>query len=245
MADAQTLRELHAPGSPLVLPNAWDADTARLVAEAGFPAVATSSGAVAAALGYADHQAAPGEEMLAAAARIAAAVPVPVTVDAEAGYGIPPAELAQRLIDMGVAGCNIEDTDHAEGSQQDPREHAQWLHRFAEAAGGNLVINARVDSFYHGVSEPERTLTDAVERAELYLETGADCVYPILITDPDVMARFVAAVAPAPVNILHLPDRLEFDVISAAKAARISMGIGLWMRQREWLRGELAALGAR
>src|SRR6516164_2633145 len=87
------LRSLHRPGAPLVLPNAWDAATARAVAAAGFPAVATTS-AVAAALGYDDHEGAPAGEMLAAAARITRSVDVPVTVDAEAGYGMTAAELA-------------------------------------------------------------------------------------------------------------------------------------------------------
>ena len=98
------LRSLHQPGAPLVLPNAWDAATARAVAAAGFPAVATTSAAVAAALGYDDHEGAPAGEMLAAAARIARSVDVPVTVDAEAGYGMTAAELAAGLSGMGAAG---------------------------------------------------------------------------------------------------------------------------------------------
>ena len=91
------LRSLHRPGAPLLLPNAWDAATARAVVAAGFPVVATTSGGVAGTLGYEDHEGAPGDEMLAAAARIARAVDVPVTVDAEAGYGMEPAELVAAL----------------------------------------------------------------------------------------------------------------------------------------------------
>src|SRR6478672_5988834 len=102
------LRSLHRPGDPLLLPNAWDVATARAVVAAGFPIVATTSGGVAATLGYEDHEGAPGDEMLAAAARIARAVDVPVTVDAEAGYGMEPAELAAALRTTGVAGCNLE-----------------------------------------------------------------------------------------------------------------------------------------
>src|SRR5690349_1137164 len=89
----ELLRSLHRPGDPLLLPNAWDVATARAVVAAGFPVVATASAAVAPSLGYQDHEGAPGEEMLAAAGRIARAVEVPVTVDAEAGYGMEPAEL--------------------------------------------------------------------------------------------------------------------------------------------------------
>ena len=91
------LRSLHRPGAPLLLPNAWDVATARAVVAAGFPVVATTSGGVAATLGYEDHERAPAEEMLAAAARIARGVDVPVTVDAEAGYGMEPAELVAAL----------------------------------------------------------------------------------------------------------------------------------------------------
>jgi 2-methylisocitrate lyase-like PEP mutase family enzyme len=121
------LRSLHVRGTPLVLPNAWDAASARAVVEAGFPIVATTSGGVAAALGYEDHQHTPAEEMLAAAALIVRAVDVPVTADAEAGYGLSPAELIEALRAAGVAGCNLEDTDHTEGTLIDPGRQAEWL----------------------------------------------------------------------------------------------------------------------
>src|ERR1700757_31144 len=107
------LRSLHSPGAPLLLPNAWDVATARAVVTAGFPVVATTSGGVAATLGYEDHEGAPADEMLAAAARIAGGVEVPVTVDAEAGYGLEPEELVAALRTMGAAGCNLEDSDYA------------------------------------------------------------------------------------------------------------------------------------
>src|SRR5918997_1275309 len=123
----ELLRSLHRPGAPLLLPNAWDVATARAVVAAGFPVVATTSGGVAPTLGYEDHEGAPAEEMLAAAARIARGVDVPVTVDAEAGYGMEPAELVAALRSAGAAGCNLEDTDHAAGSLRDPDRHAEWL----------------------------------------------------------------------------------------------------------------------
>src|SRR3954447_22609416 len=107
------LRSLPRPGPPLLLPNAWDVATARAVVAAGFPVVATSSGGVAGTLGYEDHEGAPGDEMLAAAARIVRGVDVPVTVDAEAGYGMVPSELVAALRRMGAAGCNLEDSDYA------------------------------------------------------------------------------------------------------------------------------------
>src|SRR5213593_2736669 len=120
------LRSLLVPVRPLVLANAWDAASARAVVAAGFPVVATSSGAVAAALGYEDEQGAPAQEMLAAAARIVRAVDVPVTVDVEAGYGLSPGDLVDALIEAGAAGCNLEDTDHATGDLVDAGRHADW-----------------------------------------------------------------------------------------------------------------------
>src|SRR5919112_441210 len=144
------LRSLHTPGAPLLLPNVWDVATARAVVAAGFPAVATTSGGVAPALGYEDHEGAPADEMLAAAARIARGVDVPVTVDAEAGYGMEPAELVAALRGAGAAGCNLEDTDHAAGTLRDPDRHAEWIKEVRRAAsddGYRLVINARIDVY--------------------------------------------------------------------------------------------------
>ena len=117
-AKAEALRVLHGPGPVLVLPNAWDAASARAIAAAGFPAVATSSAAIAVALGYADHEKAPASEMLEAAARIVSAVDVPVTVDFEAGYRLSPRGIVERLVEIGAAGLNLEDTDHHAGGRR-------------------------------------------------------------------------------------------------------------------------------
>src|SRR5204863_3379588 len=142
----EQLRSLHTPGDPLLLPNAWDVATARAVVAAGFPVVATTSFGVAESLGYADHEGAPADEMLAAAARIVRGVDVPVTVDAEAGYGMAPSELVAALRRMGAAGCNVEDSDYAAGTLRDRDEHAEWLSAVrgaAAAAGCELGLNAR------------------------------------------------------------------------------------------------------
>ena len=118
-AHAGRLRELHHAGEMLVLPNGWDAASAKIVAEAGFPVVATASAAISAMLGYPDGEGAPWQEMFAAAGRVARAVSVPVTVDAEAGYGMEPRELVDRLLEIGAVGCNLEDTDHRAGELVD------------------------------------------------------------------------------------------------------------------------------
>src|SRR3954449_13607766 len=182
------LRSLHRPGAPLLLPNVWDVATARAVVAARFPVVATTSGGVAATLGYEDHEGAPAGEMLAAAGRIARGVEVPVTVDAEAGYGMEPAELVSALRDAGAAGCNLEDSDYAAGTLRDPGEHAEWLRAIRQAAadaGYPLVINARIDVFLGpflagaGAGTQEELVPEAVRRANAYLDASADCVFPI------------------------------------------------------------------
>src|SRR2546423_1334174 len=165
------LRSLHVPGAPLVLPNAWDVASAQAVVATGFPVVATTSGGVAAALGYDDHEGAPRDEMLAAAARISRSVDAPVTIDAEAGYGLDPAELVAALEAAGAAGCNLEDTNHSDGALRDPSEHASWLRSVREAAaaaGYGLVVNARVDVFLAGGPQGD-LVPEALSRAHAYL----------------------------------------------------------------------------
>ena len=225
------LRSLHTPGAPLVLPNAWDVASARAVEAAGFPVVATTSGGVAAALGYEDHEHAPADEMLAAAARISRGVQVPVTVDAEAGYGMEPAGLVAALVDAGAAGCNLEDTDHAAGELRDPESHAAWLRAVREAAsatGFELVVNARIDVFLSALlagtdTPPRELLPGALQRARAYLDAGVDCVFPIALWEVDAVREFVTA-SPGPVNILRTPRAPSISEMADLGVARISYG---------------------
>jgi 2-methylisocitrate lyase-like PEP mutase family enzyme len=221
------LRALHVPHLPLVLPNAWDVASAHAVDVAGFPVVATTSAGVAASLGYEDGEDAPADEMFAAAARIARSVNLPVTVDAEAGYGLAPDVLVDVLHNSGAAGCNLEDTDHSTGHLADARRHADWLRAIRTAADERdyrLVINARADVFI-GPEEQQRPalLDEAIARARLYLAAGADCVYPILLHDAAVIRAFVDAVA-APVNILATPAAPSIAELTELGVARISYG---------------------
>jgi 2-methylisocitrate lyase-like PEP mutase family enzyme len=226
------LRSLHVPGTPLVLPNAWDATTARAVVAAGFDVVATTSGGVAASLGYEDHERAPGDEMLAAAGRIVAAVNVPVTIDAEAGYRMEPDDLVARLKEMGAAGCNLEDTDHATGELRDPAEQAARLRAVRAAASEQaygLVINARIDVFLsaflagnQGKTQAE-LVSEALQRAHAYVEAGADCVFPILLWEPDALESFISD-APGPVNIVQFPRAPSHAKLAELGVARISYG---------------------
>ncbi|MCK2219862.1 isocitrate lyase/phosphoenolpyruvate mutase family protein [Actinomadura sp. ATCC 31491] len=220
---AGVLRGLHVPGTPLVLPNIWDAASARAVQEAGFPAVATGSAAVCQVLGYEDGERVPAEEMLAAVARIARAVDVPVTADVERGYGLKPAELAERLLAAGAAGCNLEDSDPRTGELVDPGEQAEFLAGVRAAAGPALVINARVDTYLHG----DRTRADALARARRYLEAGADCVYPIVLGEEDEIGALVSELAGRPVNVLFRPGAPSLRRLAELGVARVSFGGGL------------------
>jgi 2-methylisocitrate lyase-like PEP mutase family enzyme len=245
------LRSLHRPDAPLLLPNAWDVVTARAVVAAGFPVVATTSGGVAAALGYEDHEDAPGAEMLAAAARIAEGVEVPVTVDAEAGYGMDPAELVGELRSMGAAGCNLEDSDYVAGGLRDPDRHAEWLSGVRQAASEAdypLVINARVDvflgAFLSGAAGPgtqEELVPEALRRANAYLEAGVDCVYPITLWESDALRRFTSDVR-GPVNVLRLPNAPSIAELAEMGVVRVSWGTLLHWDAMARFREQLASL---
>ncbi|GAA3214865.1 isocitrate lyase/phosphoenolpyruvate mutase family protein [Nonomuraea helvata] len=208
------------PGSPVILPNVWDAASARAVWEADFPAVATGSAAVAHVLGYEDGEGTPVGEMMAAIARIVRVVDVPVTADIERGYGLKPAELVERLAATGAVGCNIEDS--TAGALVDPGEQADFLAEMRAAAGQGLVINARVDTYIRGRTSRE----EAVERGRRYLEAGADCVYPIGLADEDEIGALVSELG-APVNILFRPGVPSLERLGELGVARISFGGGL------------------
>ena len=244
------LRSLHSPGAPLLLPNAWDVATARAVATAGFPVVATTSWGVAGALGYEDHEAAPADEMFAAAARIARSVDVPVTVDAEAGYGMEPAQVVAALRSAGAAGCNLEDTDHATDSLRDPDRHAEWLGAVRQAAsadGYRLVINARVDVFlgpYLAGADPATQMElvpEAVRRANAYLEAGADCVYPIVLSETEALRTFMSEVQGL-VNVIRGAQTPSLAELGALGVARVSWGPYLYWEAMARFEEQLASV---
>ena len=261
------LQSLHKPGAPLLLPNAWDVSSAKTVVEAGFPVVATTSLGVAAALGYEDDERAPADEMLAAAARIARGVEVPVTVDAEAGYGMEPGELVAALRDAGAVGCNLEDTDHTAGSLRDAERHAEWLGAVRQAASDDdypLVINARVDVFIWpylaaveeaflpepvrraraGLDTPEtqeELVPEAVRRARAYLEAGVDCVYPICLWETDALRQFMSQV-PGAVNVARMPEGLPVAELASLRVARVSWGPYLHFDAMAHFKEQLATL---
>jgi 2-methylisocitrate lyase-like PEP mutase family enzyme len=226
---AARLRELHRGGDPLVLVNAWDAASAKVIQDCGFSAVATTSGGVARSLGFEDEEQTPPEEMLAAVARIAAAVTIPVTADMESGYGMEPEELAARLIETGAVGLNYEDSRHG-GSDAlyDPAEQADRIARLKQAAragGVDLVVNARTDVFLRETGEPDARLHEALRRAAAYRQAGADCVFPIWVRDEETILALVQGIE-GPVNILARPGSPTVTRLGELGVARVSLGSG-------------------
>jgi 2-methylisocitrate lyase-like PEP mutase family enzyme len=249
-SECDLLRSLHRPGAPLLLPNAWDVATARAVVAAGFPVVATTSGGVAATLGYDDHEGAPADEMFAAAARITRGVAVPVTVDAEAGYGMQPAELVAALRSAGASGCNLEDSDYAAGGLRDPERHAEWLRGVRQAASEEEyrpVINARIDVFLGpflagaGAGTQDELVAEALRRADAYFEAGVDCVFPIALWETDALRRFISE-AGGPVNVVRVPQAPSLGELAALGVARVSWGPFLYRDAMARFETQLASL---
>jgi len=243
---ARQLRELHVPGRPLILPNAWDAASARAVERAGFPVVATSSLAVAESLGFEDGQKMAAATAFEALGRIASSVSVPVTADIEAGYGLSAEELVQKLLGARAVGCNIEDTDHARGGLLDAAEQAgniAGLRRAAEGSGVQLVINARIDVYLRESGEPPDRDAEALRRGRLYLDAGADCVYPIMLIDEEAIAAFVESCG-GMVNVYARPEAPPLARLAELGVARVSFGPWLYrlaLRDVASLLGEIAA----
>ncbi|MFI5657314.1 isocitrate lyase/phosphoenolpyruvate mutase family protein [Streptomyces sp. NPDC051684] len=227
MNPAAALLALHhdrSPGDPLVLPGPWDAASARVFEEAGFPALATPSAGVAASLGYEDGST-PADEMFAAVRRIVRSVSVPVSADIEAGYGLAPKELVERLLETGAVGCNLEDSDHASGGLKSAQQQADWLAEVRAAAGDRVVLNARVDTFIRGAADP---ITEAIERARLYVAAGADCVYPIG-APADAVPALRAAIE-GPINVGAPPGGPSPREWGELGATRVTFGPGLQRR---------------
>jgi 2-methylisocitrate lyase-like PEP mutase family enzyme len=230
---AALLKKLHHGPNILILANAWDAISARMVEEIGFPAAATTSAGVAATLGYPDGQRVSREEMLQVVARVARAVQVPVTADMEAGYGTSPEEMADTalaLIEAGAVGLNLEDiTGDDESSQvalELQIEKILAIREAAAAAGVPLVINARTDVYLMPIGPAETRFERTVERLRAYAQAGADCVFAPAVKDRETIARLVKAVE-APLNILLMPGAPNLNELEKLGVARASIGSGL------------------
>ncbi len=236
-ADAKKLRALHVPGDPLILANIWDPPTARVVESAGMRAIATSSAALGPVNGYEDNGLIPPDVVFSALRRITDAVKLPVTADLEDGYGLSAEEFVDRLAEAGACGANLEDTNHRLGGLVEADRHAERIASIkaaGRARGFDLVINARVDvHLYNGAVE------EGLKRAKKYFDAGADCVYPILLSDVSAIREYVAL---GPTNIVYGPERIAPAELARLGVARISVGPFLFYLLQRRLEVALDAL---
>ncbi|MCC6957938.1 MAG: isocitrate lyase/phosphoenolpyruvate mutase family protein [Anaerolineales bacterium] len=230
---AEHFRSLHNAPQILVLPNAWDATSACIFQQAGFPAVATTSAGIAAMLGYPDGQVIPRDQMLLVIERIASSVSLPVSADIEAGYGktVPEVlETVRRAIRAGVVGINLEDSTHlADPPVMDLDYQCDLIRAVrqeAEAAGVPIVINARVDIFLREVGAVSGRYDRTLERARAYLEAGADCIFPFGLSDGVKIARLVQQ-TPGPLNILAGPGAPTLYELELMGVRRVTFGSSL------------------
>lgn len=230
---AEYFRSLHHASHALALPNAWDAASARIFEQVGFPAIATTSAGIAAMMGYPDEQMIPRDQMMLILERILASVDVPVTADLEAGYGKTIAEVVETIhqaIRLGVVGVNLEDNTRLPDPPVMDLEYQCDLIRAvrsaAQADGVPLVINARIDIYLREVGAVTGRYDRTLERAAAYLAAGADCVFPIGLSDGVKIARLVQQVD-GPINILAGPGTPTVHELDLMGVRRITCGSGL------------------
>jgi len=255
-AQAIAFRTMHHGPKILLLPNVWDVASARILEEAGFGAMATTSAGIAFTLGYPDGQKISREEMLARVGRIACAVKVPVTADVEAGYGDRPedaAETARGVIEAGAVGMNLEDGADRPGQLVELSLQLEKIRAIRETALKSrvlLVLNARTDVYLEQVGAPENRYGETIRRLLAYRDAGADCVFAPGVRDVETIPRLVRDVQ-CPLNILAGPGFPSVPELEKLGVARVSLGsapmratLGLVRRMAEELKmtGTYAAL---
>ena len=239
----EAFRALHVPGQPLVLYNIWDPGSARAVAAAGAPALATGSYGVAEAFGAGDGEKLPYADVLANLSRILANVDVPVSLDVEAGYGADPAAVrasVQQARDTGAVGINIEDRLPGE-SRPMPVERA--AERVAAAAASGLFVNARCDLFWQTASS-EALVEETIARARAYAEAGASGLFVPFLTDR-ASVEAICEASPLPVNVTAKNELGTLTEIAAMGVARISYGHQPWLWAMQKLTADAKSIYAR
>jgi 2-methylisocitrate lyase-like PEP mutase family enzyme len=238
---AQRLASLHVKGNPLVLYNAWDVGSARAIARAGAPVIATSSWAVAAAQGYEDGESFPLAQVEQVAGRIAAAVDVPLTVDFEGGYSDDPRTAAAnvaRLLDCGVVGINFEDRVVSGTGLypiQTQCDRIAAIRAMADARGIALFINARTDLFFDPHRVPADVLPEAHERCHAYAKAGASGFFVPGLVDAKVMAALCDTIS-LPLNVMLGAGSPDLPTLAACRVARVSYGPGSYLAAMEAVR---------
>jgi 2-methylisocitrate lyase-like PEP mutase family enzyme len=233
-----SFRALHTPATLLVLPNAWDAGSARLFEAAGAPAIATTSAGVAWARGHRDGNQMPVEAVHALARELARVVRVPVSVDLEAGYSGDPQRVAENvapLLDSGIAGINIE--DGSDGSELLERKLAA-IRDLVAKRGVDLFVNARTDVYLRGLVPTDQRVAETLRRAAGYQAAGADGIFvPGVAARQDIEA--ICRAAALPVNVMAVSGLPALDELRALGVSRLSAGSGL--AQLVWARAEALA----
>ena len=232
-AKAEQFLKLHHSPRILLLPNAWDVASARILEECGHPAIATSSAAVAFSLGYPDGQRITRAEMLEVCGRIARAVNIPVTADLEAGYGTTVKDMVETVkaaIAAGIIGMNLEDvTGDDERSVVDlplQIEKIRAINETAKSLGVPFVLNTRTDVYLMPFGPEATRFERTVERLCAYRDAGASCLFAPGVYDRDTIAKLVKALE-APLNILANPTLPPIAVLEKIGVARVSAGSGI------------------
>ncbi|MGH3639369.1 MAG: isocitrate lyase/PEP mutase family protein [Mycobacterium sp.] len=224
---AATLKALHVPGNPVILPTVWDAWSAKLAVGAGFAALTVGSHPVADSVGKEDGEGMSFDDLLNRVGQITAAVDVPLSVDIESGYGETPQRQIEGLLSVGAVGLNIEDTVHKEGKRlRSPEEHAALvgeLRKASDAAGVHVVINARTDLFLRNDGDDADRVDRAIARLKLAADAGADSLYPVGRHDAETTRRLTSEL-PLPVNAIALPDQDDPASFGPLGVGRISFG---------------------
>ncbi len=242
---ARRFRELHRM-RPLILPNAWDAASARVIEAAGAPAIATTSAGISWSFGRSDGQKLTREQMLQVIANIVESVRVPVSADMESGYGSGSdkevAETVAALISMGVAGINLEDSPGRNGqpllTAEEQAERIRVARETVAAEGSDLVINARTDMYLFQVGDVKTRFSAVVERARLYRSAGADCVFIPGVVDLGTIAELVKAIE-GPLNIMAMSGAPSAKQLGEIGVARVS--VGPWIAQAALAAAQRAA----
>src|SRR5579862_5555300 len=245
---AEAFRAMHDRSRILALPNAWDAMSARVIEDAGARAIATTSAGVAFSVGYPDGEAIPRDEMMAAIARIARVVTIPVTADIESGFARDTREVAEsvrRVIEAGAVGINLEDQVH-DGTPRlydldEAVDRVRAAREAADSAGVPIVINARTDVYLLGIGEPETRFEHAIRRANAYRKAGADCLFLPAVTRHADIERIVPALD-GPLNLLAFPGLPTIPDLERLGVARLSLGTRLTLNAMSALRKTTAEL---
>jgi 2-methylisocitrate lyase-like PEP mutase family enzyme len=220
---SQLFRNLHRGPGLLLLPNAWDAVTARLIESLGAQAIATTSAGLAWSRGYPDGNALPEDQLIAAIRDIARVIRVPLTVDIEAGYSDEPAAVARlvaRVLAVGVVGINIED------GERSPDLLCKKIAAIREQAhaGADVFINARTDVYLRGIARGEGGAAEVIRRASRYHAAGCDGLFVPGLATADAMAAISAAIAPMPLNVMAVPNLPPLDTLEKSGVRRLSAG---------------------